>query len=113
MKHLGKRIAALGLTGAMALSMAACGGSSDSTTESASPEQASAASTTSGDSGEVTTITLYPRDANLTSGVVTGYVGDYFASKGLSIDVWAYSDEKTNAILASGDLPDLSRTWTP
>lgn len=30
MKHLGKRFAAPGLTGAMALSMAACGGSSSS-----------------------------------------------------------------------------------
>ena len=108
MKHLGKRVAALGLTGAMALSMAACGGSSESTTDSASPEQASTAtSTASGDNGAVTTITLYPRDANLSSGVVTGYVGDYFASKGLAVDVWAYSDEKTNAILASGDLPDI------
>ncbi len=107
MKHLGKRVAALGLTGAMALSMAACGGSSDSTTASASPEQASTATSTSGDSGEVTTITLYPRDANLSSGVVTGYVGDYFASKGVAVDVWAYSDEKTNAILASGDMPDI------
>lgn len=112
MKHLGKRFAALGLTGAMALSMAACGGSSEATTSesaSASTEQtAEAASTAAGsDSGEISTITLYPRDANLSSGVVTGYVGDYFASKGLSIDVWAYSDEKTNAILASGDLPDV------
>lgn len=106
MKHLGKRVAALGLTGAMALSMAACGGS-DSTTDSASPEQASAAASTTGGSGDITTVTLYPRDANLSSGVVSGYVGDYFASKGLSVDVWAYSDEKTNAILASGDLPDI------
>lgn len=108
MKHLGKRFAALGLTGAMALSMAACGGSTDSaaaTDETASTS--TAASTAAGDSGEVTTITLYPRDANLSSGLVSGYVGDYFASKGLAVDVWAYSDEKTNAILASGDLPDI------
>ena len=108
MKHLGKRVAALGLTGAMALSMAACGASSDSTASTDETASTStAASTTSGDSGEVTTITLYPRDANLSSGLVSGYVGDYFASKGLAIDVWAYSDEKTNAILASGDLPDI------
>ena len=113
MKHLGKRVAALGLTGAMALSMAACSGSSEATTSesasTASSEQTTtAASTDAGsDSGEVSTITLYPRDANLSSGVVSGYVGDYLASKGLSVDVWAYSDEKTNAILASGDLPDV------
>lgn len=59
-------------------------------------------------SGNPVTISLYPINANLTSGTVSGYLGDFFAEeKGLSIDVWAYSDEKTNAILASGDLPDI------
>ncbi len=56
---------------------------------------------------EVTTITLYPKDANLQSGLVKGYRGDMFARHGLALDVWAYSDEKTNAILASGGLPDV------
>lgn len=32
---------------------------------------------------------------------------DYFASRGFNVEVWAYSDEKTNAILASGDMPDI------
>ena len=58
-------------------------------------------------SADVPTITLYPRDANLTSGLVGGYKGDYFASRGFNVEVWAYSDEKTNAILASGDMPDI------
>ena len=56
---------------------------------------------------ELTTITLYPQNGNLTSGTVTGWLGDFFAGFGLRIEVWAYSDDKTNAILASGDLPDL------
>lgn len=56
---------------------------------------------------ETTSITLYPANAMLSSGVVGGYMGEYFESQGLSVEVWAYSDEKTNAILASGDLPDI------
>ena len=53
------------------------------------------------------TISLYPINGSLTSGTVSGYLGEYFATKGLGIDVWAYSDEKTNAILSSGDMPDI------
>ena len=56
---------------------------------------------------DVTTITLYPADANLQSGLVGGYKADIFAERGVALEVWAYSDEKTNAILASGELPDL------
>ena len=56
---------------------------------------------------EVTTITLYPADANLQSGLVGGYKSDILADRGVALEVWAYSDEKTNAILASGELPDL------
>ena len=58
-------------------------------------------------SDDPVTISLYPINGNLTSGTVSGYLGDYFKTQGLSIDVWAYSAEKTNAILASGDLPDI------
>lgn len=112
-----KRPFALGLAGAMALSMAACGSSSSSTAsstvaESASESAESTAQLNIGQIGTMTpndvpTITLYPRDANLTSGLVGGYKGDYFASRGFNVEVWAYSDEKTNAILASGDMPDI------
>ena len=112
-----KRPFALGLAGAMALSMAACGSSSSSTASSTVAESASesAESTAQFNIGEVgtttsadvPTITLYPRDANLTSSLVGGYKGDYFASRGFNVEVWAYSDEKTNAILASGDMPDI------
>lgn len=56
---------------------------------------------------ELATLSLYPANANLISGLVTGHRGDYFAENGIELEVWAYSDEKTNAILASGDLPDI------
>lgn len=92
-----KRPFALGLAGAMALSMAACGSSSSSTASSTVAESASesAESTAQFNIGEVgtttsadvPTITLYPRDANLTSGLVGGYKGDYFASRGFNVEV--------------------------
>ncbi len=65
--------------------------------------------TSSPDAGpkEVKTVTLYPADANLQSGLVGGYKADIFAERGVAVDVWAYSDEKTNAILASGNMPDI------
>ena len=53
-------------------------------------------------------ISFYPANGNLTSGTVGGWRGDYFKDEfGVSVEVWAYSDDKTNAILASGDLPDI------
>ncbi|MDO5425187.1 MAG: extracellular solute-binding protein [Eubacteriales bacterium] len=88
MKKMWKRVIACSLAGAMTLPMAVCA------------EQENA-------SGNVPTITFYPRDANVSSGVVGGFKGEYFASRGFNLDVWSYSDEKTNAILASGDLPDV------
>ena len=60
-----------------------------------------------GDWDELTTITLYSNTANLQSGVQGGYWGDIAKWYGLSIDVWAYSDDKTNAIMASKSLPDV------
>lgn len=115
MKKITKRLSALGLTGMMLLSMAACGGeSSDSASADTSTESQQTSETAAQTGSEaaavvadVPTITFYPRDANLTSGVVGGFKGEYFASRGFNLDVWAYSDEKTNAILASGDLPDV------
>lgn len=110
--NLLKRILALGLSGAMMFSVAAC--SSDDAAQTGSSSQASetktetpAGETAPENNGEVPTLTLYPRDANLMSGLAGGYKGEFFASRGFNLEVWAYSDEKTNAILASGDLPDI------
>lgn len=103
MRHLEKRMMACGLAGAMVLSLAACG--SKPAGEGSSP--AAGETVAAEDTAGVPSITFYPRDANLTSGVVGGYKGDYFKSRGFELEVWAYSDEKTNAILSSGDLPDV------
>ena len=59
------------------------------------------------DKGKLPTLTLYPANATLTSGLVTGNRADYFAENGFQMEVWAFSDEKINAILTSGDLPDI------
>ena len=56
---------------------------------------------------EPVTITLYPFSANLESGTVGGWVGDYLLEKGYILDIWAYSDDKLNAMLTGGDLPDI------
>lgn len=56
---------------------------------------------------EPVVITLYPRNANLTSGQVGGWLGEWLLERGIILEVWAYSDEKFNAILASGELPDI------
>lgn len=52
-------------------------------------------------------ISLFPANGNLTSGTVGGWLGEVFAENGIILDVWAYSADKLNAILASGDLPDV------
>lgn len=56
---------------------------------------------------EPVTITLYPTNANVTSGKVGGWLGDYLLSKGFILDIWAYSPEKMGAMLSSGNLPDI------
>lgn len=89
-----KRITAVVLTVSMTAALTGCGTNSGEPTGSAG-------------NNEVSTITLYPFDANLTSGVVGGYMGEFLAAQSLNVEVWAYSEEKTNAILASGDLPDI------
>lgn len=62
-----QRIAALGLAGAMALSLAACGGSGDSTASTAestaSSTEATAESTGSGDEAVTLTWALWDKDS--------------------------------------------------
>lgn len=86
-----------------AAALTACGGGSSSSTAAGSTAGSGSAASSSGPQ----TITFYPRDANVSSGLISGFKGDYFAEHGFNLEVWAYSDEKTNAILASGDLPDV------
>lgn len=98
-----KKITAFGLAALLTASMIGCGGSGAGGSKTGKETKGSAVK----NSKDVTKITIYPGDANLTSGVVSGWRKDLFAKEGLQIDVWAYSEDKTNAILASGDLPDL------
>ena len=59
------------------------------------------------DEQAVTTVTVYPPDATTNSGNPPDYINQFFVEEGLDVQVWAYSPEKTNAILSSGDLPDV------
>lgn len=105
-----KRVLALVLAIAMlATVLSACGQTQSGNTETSSAPAASAETPSkSAKSDALPTITLYPRDASLFSGLVTGSRADYFAKEGgFQMEVWAYSDEKTNAMLTSGDLPDI------
>lgn len=112
MKKAVKRVLPALLSCLLMISSAGCSNSGGSSGTPAGSSQAasanqSAAAASSASGGKITTISLYPQNGNLTSGIVGGWRGDYFASKGIQVNVWAYSDEKTNAILASGDLPDV------
>ncbi len=113
-KKMLKKVMALVLVSVMVMALAACGGNGTSGTSEASTEQTVQASqsveTKTAEQEapeEVVTISLYPADANISSGVIGGFKGEYFAENGIELEVWAYSDERTNAILASGDLPDV------
>lgn len=59
------------------------------------------------DKSKLPILSLYPINANLTSGLVKGHKADFFAENGFQLEVWAYSAEKMNALLASGNLPDI------
>jgi len=52
-------------------------------------------------------ITMYPRNANVLSGVVGGWLGDYLAENGIILEIMPYSPEKLNALIAGEDLPDI------
>lgn len=109
------KLCAMGLASAMVFSMAACGSSEGQPTEqngTEAVESGSEADSSQADSVQAAAkdpvkISLYPADANISSGLIEGYKGELFAEHGIELEVWAYSDEKTNAILASGDLPDI------
>jgi len=108
-----KRVLALALATAMVLT--ACGqkpaaNTSESTKSSESipvKEESTPAASEKEEVKEPVTITLYPKDANLFSGEVTGYRGEALAAHGIKLEVWAYSDEKTTAMMTSGDFPDM------
>lgn len=88
-----KRLLASGLAVVLALSLGACGsGENSSATDPAETTKAAGAAdttkaadadtTNAASSGELTTITLYPAAGNISSGMIGGYKGRYFASLG-------------------------------
>lgn len=114
-----KKVLALALAGMM-LCLTACGsdgdasGSAGGESTSKETEQGNGGSEIGAEAAGITLdfdtvdhVTLYPFDTTTTSGVVGSYQGEVLAKRGIELEIWAYSDEKTNAILASGDLPDV------
>ena len=96
-----KRIVAWLLIMTMVLGLAGCGAASAGSTAS------SEGGSTAQEGSAAKTITLYPYNAGLQSGPVTGWLGDYLLEKGIILEVIPYSEEKTQAMLASGSLPDI------
>lgn len=96
-----KRIVAWLLIMTMVLGLAGCGAASAGSTAG------SEGGSTAQEGSAAKTITLYPYNAGLQSGPVTGWLGDYLLEKGISLEVIPYSEEKTQAMLASGSLPDI------
>mgnify|MGYP002610780871 FL=1 len=96
-----KRIVAWLLIMTMVLGLAGCGAASAGSTAG------SEGGSTAQEGSAVKTITLYPYNAGLQSGPVTGWLGDYLLEKGIILEVIPYSEEKTQAMLASGSLPDI------
>lgn len=96
-----KRIVAWLLIMTMILGLAGCGAASAGSTAG------SEGGSTAQEGSAAKTITLYPYNAGLQSGPVTGWLGDYLLEKGIILEVIPYSEEKTQAMLASGSLPDI------
>ena len=98
---------------AMVGTLAACGNTKQTENKESSNVKESTVTSesketqTSEEVKEPVTITLYPSNANMISGELGGYVGEFLEEKGFKLEVWSFSDEKRNAILASGDLPDI------
>ena len=113
-----KKMLALVLAAGM-LTATGCGNGADTAESTISAESAETAGSTAEEgsaaeaveetvvSGELDKVTIYPSDGSTASGLVSGYKADILAKRGLEVEIWAWSEEKTNAILASGDLPDI------
>lgn len=93
-----KRLLAALLALATVMSVAGCGKTNSSSAESSSSKATAATPQR---------VTLYPYNAGLQSGPASGWVDEYFKKQGISLEVIPFSNEKTQAMLASGDLPDV------
>jgi len=109
-RRLAIRILMLLLSTILFLTAAACGtagGSGVSTQKTPTPAASKTDDKGQEEPQKIERVTLYPGNSATPSGLVEGYKAKIFAERGLEVEVWAFSDERTNAILASGDLPDI------
>ena len=103
-----KRMLALALASAMSLT--ACGKTTVDTPVSSETSKTTEESKVESNveaPKEMVTVTMYPKGATIPSGVVGAWQGELLADIGVQLEVWAFSAEKTNGILASEELPDL------
>lgn len=64
---------------------------------------------------EIVTLKYYGSAGSRTVGPIEGWQGEFYAKHGIRLECLASSPEKTSAMIASGDLPDLIRfgnNWT-
>ena len=106
-----KKFVALLLALVMLFSLAACNKAPADDTkapaqadDTKAPEQTDPIET---EPPEPVKITLFPANANVMSGVIGGWIGEFLAEHGIILEIMAYSEDKLNAILAGGDLPDI------
>lgn len=107
-----KKLLSLLLAMAMVLSMVACApadpeASNPGASEPKASEPVNADANGETNPPEPVTITMYPLNANLTSGTVGGWLGEYLLSKGIILEIWPYSEEKFTAMITGGQLPDI------
>ncbi len=102
-----KRLLAAFLALATVISVAGCGKTDSSSSSSSSVSSSAAASSSQTAEAAPQKVTLYPYNAGLQSGPASGWVDEFFQKNGIILEVIPYSDEKTQAMLASGDLPDV------
>jgi putative aldouronate transport system substrate-binding protein len=108
---VGKRLILLVLSLVILMTMAACtipqGTTGNNTNNAEKSTPTPVPTTAQPEPQKIERITLYPGNSATPSGLVEGYKAKIFAERNLEVEVWAFSDERTNAILASGDLPDV------
>lgn len=105
-----KRMLALSLAAVMSLT--ACGLTTNSNNVPSEKEETTVTSEpvteeTKEAPKEIVPVTMYPSSTAITSGAIGGWKGEMLADIGVQLEVWAFSADKTNAILASEELPDL------
>ena len=104
----------LALLLAVVVTLSACGGPSNTKETTSEDTEKLDIVTTPEETGktevnieDLPVITYYPQKASIASGIITGYKAQAFAKAGVQMEVWAHSEEKTTAILSSGELPDI------